>query len=82
MLACKETTSITKQLIIKFPRPILAKELVALAINMSLNERCAAMFTEQRGLRHLMDRAIDTKDPSVSVPVQCAVIDIPLQTEQ
>ncbi len=46
ILACKETTSIIMQLIIKFPQPLLAKELVALAINMSLNERCAAMFTE------------------------------------
>ncbi len=71
MLACKETTSILMQLIIKFPQPLLGKELAALAINMSLNEHCATMFTEQRGLRHLMDRVIDTKDPNVSVCKLC-----------
>ncbi len=67
MQACKEATSIVMQLIMKFPRPLLAKELVALAINMSLNERCARMFAAQQGLRHLVDRVMDTKDPNVSV---------------
>jgi Kinesin-associated protein (KAP) len=61
-----EAVPILMQLILNFPQPLLAKELAALAINMSLNARNAELMCAQRGLQHLMDRVVETRDPNVS----------------
>jgi len=44
------------QLVINFPHNIIAKELAALTVNISLDARCALQMTEHRGLQHLMSR--------------------------
>lgn len=51
------------QLVLNFPQKMLAKELAALAVNLSLNPRNAQMMASQRGLPHLVDRVTETKDP-------------------
>lgn len=54
---------IVMQLVLNFPQKMLAKELAALAVNLSLNPRNAQMMASQRGLPHLVDRVTETKDP-------------------
>ena len=53
---------IVMQLMLNFPQRILAKELAALAVNLSLNARNAQMMASQKGLHHLMERVVETKD--------------------
>ncbi|KAG5175345.1 kinesin-associated protein [Tribonema minus] len=60
-----EAVPILMQLILNFPQKLLAKELAALAINLSLNERNAELMCAQRGLQHLMDRVVETRDPNL-----------------
>lgn len=54
---------IVMQLVLNFPQKMLAKELAALAVNLSLNSRNAQLMASQRGLHHLVDRVAETKDP-------------------
>lgn len=54
---------IVMQLVLNFPQKMLAKELAALAVNLSLNPRNAQMMASQRGLPHLVERVTETKDP-------------------
>ncbi|CAN0507618.1 unnamed protein product, partial [Laminaria digitata] len=54
---------IVMQLVLNFPQKTLAKELAALAVNLSLNPRNAQIMASQRGLHHLVDRVTETKDP-------------------
>lgn len=61
---------IVMQLVLNFPQKMLAKELAALAINLSLNPRNAQMMASQRGLTHLVDRVTETKDPLI-MKVRC-----------
>jgi Kinesin-associated protein (KAP) len=55
------------QLILNFPQKLSAKELAALAINMSLNAKNAEMMASQRGLQHLVDRVLQTNDVTVGL---------------
>lgn len=50
-------------MVVNFPQPQLAKELAGLAVNLSLNARNAEIMASNRGLNHLMDRMMTTKDP-------------------
>lgn len=59
----KKAMPIVMQLVLNFPQKMLAKELAALAVNLSLNPRNAQMMASQRGLPHLVDRVTETKDP-------------------
>ncbi len=54
------------QLVINFPQPKLPKELVALAINLSLCGRNAEQMTKGRCLQLLVDRLHKTKGQSVN----------------
>lgn len=59
------------QLVLNFPQKMLAKELAALAINISLNTRNAQLMAAQRGLHHLVDRVTETKDPLLAKARKC-----------
>lgn len=50
-------------MVINFPQPVLAKELAALAVNLSYNPGIAELMIANRGLSHLMDRLASTRDP-------------------
>jgi hypothetical protein len=50
-------------MIVNFPQNNLAKELAGLAVNLSLNARNAEIMASNRGLNHLIDRMMTTKDP-------------------
>ncbi|CAE7385495.1 KAP115 [Symbiodinium microadriaticum] len=50
-------------MIINFPQDTLPKELAGLSVNISLNARNAEVMASNRGLNHLMDRMMTTKDP-------------------
>eukprot|EP00752_Nemacystus_decipiens_P011829 g10495.t1 len=63
MFSYTDAIPIVMQLILNFPQKLLAKELAALAVNLSLNPRNAQMMAAQRGLPHLVDRVTETKDP-------------------
>jgi len=63
MFTYTEAIPIILQLIINFPQNMVAKELIALGINLSLNARNAEMICHGRGLHHLMERVLHTKDP-------------------
>ncbi|CAN0447313.1 unnamed protein product, partial [Ectocarpus sp. 8 AP-2014] len=63
MFAYTDAMPIVMQLVLNFPQKMLAKELAALAVNLSLNPRNAQMMASQRGLPHLVDRVTETKDP-------------------
>eukprot|EP00903_Cladosiphon_okamuranus_P009154 g8747.t1 len=63
MFAYTDAIPIVMQLVLNFPQKMLAKELAALAVNLSLNPRNAQMMASQRGLPHLVDRVTETKDP-------------------
>ncbi|CAM9486517.1 unnamed protein product [Ascophyllum nodosum] len=62
MFAYTDAIPIVMQLMLNFPQRILAKELAALAVNLSLNARNAQMMASQKGLHHLMERVVETKD--------------------
>jgi hypothetical protein len=49
-------------MIINFPQDSLPKELAGLSVNISLNPRNAEVMVGNRGLNHLMDRMMTTKD--------------------
>ena len=51
------------QLVIKFPQNRVARELGALAVNLSLNARNAELMCTNKGLYHLVARVERTKDP-------------------
>jgi hypothetical protein len=50
------------QLVINFPQNIVAKELAALAVNLSLDAACAEQITDHRGLQHLLNRVAEYGD--------------------
>lgn len=50
-------------MVINFPQPLLAKELAALMVNMSLNARNCELMIANKGLNLLMDRLSSNKDP-------------------
>ena len=50
-------------MIVNFPQQFLAKELAALAVNLSLNPRNAEIMISNKGLNHMMDRLSTTRDP-------------------
>lgn len=50
-------------MIINFPQDALPKELAGLSVNISLNPRNAEVMVGNRGLNHLMDRMMTTRDP-------------------
>ena len=58
-----EAIPITMQLVIKFPQDRIARELGALAVNLSLNARNAELMCGNKGLYHLVARVERTKDP-------------------
>ena len=57
-----DAVPIIMQLIINFPHNIVARELAALAINITLDPACAQQATEHRGLQHLIGRVADFGD--------------------
>ncbi|CAN0029655.1 unnamed protein product, partial [Choristocarpus tenellus] len=63
MFTYTEAIPIVMQLVLNFPQKMLAKELAALAVNLSLNPRNAQLMAGQRGLQHLVERGVETKDP-------------------
>ena len=65
LLGYTEAVPVTMQLILNFPQKVLTSELAALAANMSLNTRSAEAMAAQRGLQHLVDRALKTQDINV-----------------
>jgi len=65
-----EAIPIIMQLIINFPQDTVAKELAALAINVSLDSACAEQMCEHRGLTHLMGRVGDFGDVLLSKVVR------------
>jgi len=62
IFANTDIVPIIMQLIINFPQKIIAKELAALAINVSLDPDCAEQFTEHRGISHLLSRVDEYGD--------------------
>eukprot|EP00937_MAST-01D_sp_MAST-1D-sp2_P004546 g4546.t1 len=50
------------QLIVNFPKSVVARELVGLAINLSLHPRIADLMCRQQGHRLLASRALKTRD--------------------
>ncbi|CAM9780427.1 unnamed protein product, partial [Phaeothamnion confervicola] len=65
MFAYTEAVPIITQLVVNFPRQVLAGELAALAVNLSLHPRNAEGMAAQHGLRNLTDKAVATRDPLV-----------------
>lgn len=49
-------------MIINFPQNLLTKELAGLAVNVSINHRNAEIMASNRGLNHLIDRVLTTRD--------------------
>ena len=49
-------------MIINFPQNLLTKELAGLAVNVSINHRNAEIMASNRGLNHLVDRVLTTRD--------------------
>jgi hypothetical protein len=62
LLSKTECVPIVMQLVINFPHDIVARELAALTVNISLDSKCAQQMTEHRGLQHLMQRVGDFGD--------------------
>jgi hypothetical protein len=52
-------------LVINFPQDLIAKELGALVINLSHNNRNIELMIANKGLNLLMDRLADKKDPLI-----------------
>eukprot|EP00617_Octactis_speculum_P004604 CAMPEP_0185777364 /NCGR_PEP_ID=MMETSP1174-20130828/89186_1 /TAXON_ID=35687 /ORGANISM="Dictyocha speculum, Strain CCMP1381" /LENGTH=723 /DNA_ID=CAMNT_0028465709 /DNA_START=106 /DNA_END=2274 /DNA_ORIENTATION=+ len=67
MIGYTEATPLIMQLVLKFPGQMLAKELGALAVNISFNMRVAEMMCHfpktNRGLYELVERVRRTHDP-------------------
>ncbi|CAM9303160.1 unnamed protein product [Chrysoparadoxa australica] len=66
LFAYTDAIPIIMQLIVNFPQKALAKELAALAVNVSLNSHCAELMVQHKGLQNLVDRISITKDPMVA----------------
>ncbi|OQR91603.1 kinesin-associated protein [Achlya hypogyna] len=62
MFTYTEAIPIVMQLVINFPQNIVAKELMALAVNLSINARNAEMMTQTKGLEALVQRVLRTRD--------------------
>ncbi|OQR96911.1 kinesin-associated protein [Thraustotheca clavata] len=62
MFTYTEAIPIVMQLVINFPQNIVAKELMALAVNLSINSRNAEMMTQGKGLEALVQRVLRTRD--------------------
>ncbi|EQC25403.1 hypothetical protein SDRG_16730 [Saprolegnia diclina VS20] len=62
MFTYTEAIPIVMQLVINFPQNIVAKELMALAVNLSINARNAEMMTQSKGLEALVQRVLRTRD--------------------
>ena len=63
MITYTEAIPMLMGMIVNFPQPILAKELAAVAINLSHNSRNVEQMIAKSGLNYLMDRLENTKDP-------------------
>lgn len=63
MFTYTEAIPIVMQLVINFPQNIVAKELAALAVNLSHNARNAELMCQNRGLEALATRVFRTRDP-------------------
>lgn len=63
MFTYTEAIPIVMQLVINFPQNHVAKELAALAVNLSLNARNAELMCQNRGLEALTTRVFRTRDP-------------------
>ncbi|KUF92298.1 polyamine oxidase 4 [Phytophthora nicotianae] len=63
MFTYTEAIPIVMQLVINFPQNIVAKELAALAVNLSHNARNAELMCQNRGLEALASRVFRTRDP-------------------
>ncbi|KAG7401244.1 Kinesin-associated protein 3 [Phytophthora boehmeriae] len=63
MFTYTEALPIVMQLVINFPQNIVAKELAALAVNLSHNARNAELMCQNRGLEALASRVFRTRDP-------------------
>eukprot|EP00644_Phytophthora_capsici_P008094 jgi/Phyca11/554082/estExt2_Genewise1Plus.C_PHYCAscaffold_580193 len=63
MFTYTEAIPIVMQLVINFPQNIVAKELAALAVNLSHNARNAELMCQNRGLEALAARVFRTRDP-------------------
>jgi len=63
MFTYTEAVPLVMQLVINFPQQHVARELAALGVNLSLNARNAELMAAHRGLHHLMDRQMHTRDP-------------------
>jgi hypothetical protein len=62
MFTYTEGIPLVMGMIVNFPQPILARELAALSLNLSLNPRNAELMVANKGLNHLMDRLSTTRD--------------------
>ncbi|CAK4677879.1 hypothetical protein AeMF1_014559 [Aphanomyces euteiches] len=62
MFTYTEAIPIVMQLVINFPQPMVAKELMALAVNLSVNGRNAEMMAQNKGLEALVQRVLRTRD--------------------
>ncbi|DAZ95166.1 TPA: hypothetical protein N0F65_012420 [Lagenidium giganteum] len=63
MFTYTEAIPIVMQLVINFPQNMVAKELAALAVNLSHNARNAELMCQNRGLEALCTRVFRTRDP-------------------
>ena len=63
MLTYTDGIQLLMGLLIKFPHPLLTKDLAGLAINLSWNSRNAEQMISNHGLNHLMDRMDTNRDP-------------------
>uniref|UniRef100_K3X421 Kinesin-associated protein 3 n=1 Tax=Globisporangium ultimum (strain ATCC 200006 / CBS 805.95 / DAOM BR144) TaxID=431595 RepID=K3X421_GLOUD len=63
MFTYTEAIPIVMQLVINFPQNMVAKELAALAVNLSHNGRNAELMCQNRGLEALVTRVLRTRDP-------------------
>ncbi|ETW00855.1 hypothetical protein H310_07381 [Aphanomyces invadans] len=62
MFTYTEAIPIVMQLVINFPQNMVAKELMALAVNLSVNGRNAEMMAQNKGLDALVTRVLRTRD--------------------
>ncbi|KAJ0402145.1 hypothetical protein P43SY_000460 [Pythium insidiosum] len=63
MFTYTDAIPIVMQLVINFPQNTVAKELAALAVNLSHNARNAELMCGNRGLEALASRVVRTRDP-------------------
>ncbi|RHY80247.1 hypothetical protein DYB28_013195, partial [Aphanomyces astaci] len=62
MFTYTEAIPIVMQLVINFPQNMVAKELMALGVNLSVNGRNAEMMAQNKGLDALVQRVLRTRD--------------------